>query len=691
MPAKSPTAAASAVAEDKNLWLEEVEGAEALAWVEERNQESVALLEADPGFAPLRDRLLTIFDSDDRIPYVERIGGHYYNFWKDADHERGIWRRTTLEEYRKEEPAWETVLDLDALSAAEGEKWVWHGATCLHPEYRLCLVSLSRGGKDADVTRELDLSSKEFVANGFFIPEAKGDASWIDEDRIFVCTDFGPGSMTESGYPRIVKEWRRGTPLSEAATVYEGKTTDMHVTGSHDPMPGYERDFVLRSLTFYTNELYLRTAGGLVRIDKPDDATAAVDRDLIFLRLRSDWQVGEKTYPAGALLAANFDAFMAGARDLEILFEPSERISLQSYSLTRSAVLLNLLDDVKGRVQVLRRAGGRFRAEPLPGLPEIGTASAMAEDVIDSDGYFVTVDNLLTPTRLARGVVPPAGPLTAPEVLKELPSYFDATGLVAKQHHATSADGTRIPYFLVHRADLELDGQAPTLLYGYGGFEISILADYRATAGAGWMERGGVYAIANIRGGGEFGPRWHQAALRENRQRAFDDFIAVGEDLVKRQVTRPSRLGILGGSNGGLLMGMMMVQRPDLFGGIVCAVPLLDMQRYHLLLAGASWVAEYGDPDNPDDWAFLQQYSPYHLVRADAVYPPTFFFTSTRDDRVHPGHARKMLARLRAQGHEHMLYFENTEGGHAGAATNKQTARMWAQAYTFLWKTLNGR
>jgi prolyl oligopeptidase len=677
------------VDQDENLWLEEVLGERALAWVEEQNRESVAALEGDPGFKPLEARLLAIYDSDARIPYVERIGAHYYNFWKDARHERGLWRRTTLAEYRKSEPAWETVLDLDALSRQEGESWVWHGADCLRPTFDRCLVSLSKGGKDADVTREFDLPSRRFVEDGYQRPEAKGGQGWIDRDRVFVHTDFGPGSLTASGYPRVVKEWRRGTPLEQAVTVFEGRPEDMHVFAYHDPTPGFERDAVYRGITFYTNEVFLRRGGKLVRLEKPDDAQVRFFREFVLLHLRSDWDAGGQTYPAGALLAAELEAFLAGERKFEVLFRPGPRTSLSSYSATRGALLLNVLDEVKGRALVLRREGGAWRAEPLPGLPELGTVSASAEDAFDSDAYWVTVDDLLTPTRLLRGELPVGpGPLLPPEKLKELPAFFEAGGLRALQHQARSRDGTLIPYFVVAREDLPLDGQAPTLLYGYGGFEVPILPNYRASAGAGWLERGGVYVLANIRGGGEFGPTWHQAALRENRQRAYDDFIAVAEDLIAKKLTSPARLGILGGSNGGLLVGNMLVQRPELFGAVVCAVPLLDMRRYHKLLAGASWVAEYGDPDKPEDWAFLQRYSPYQLVRANTKVPPTFFFTSTRDDRVHPGHARKMVARLLEQGHAGILYFENTEGGHAGAATNKQSARLWAQAYTFLWQKL---
>jgi len=674
---------------DPFLWLEQVEGPQALAWVAERNAESRRALAEGADFPRLQARLLAILDSDARIPYVEELGGRYYNFWKDARHERGIWRRTTPEEYAKPEPAWETVLDLDALSKAEGEQWVWHGAGCLWPEERYCLVALSRGGKDADVTREFDLQEKRFVEGGFSLPEAKGGLSWIDHERVYVSTDFGPGSLTESGYPRIVKEWRRGTPLAEARGVYEGQPQDMSVSALHDPTPGFERDLVVRGITFYTDEVFLRRGTELIRLDKPADANASFHREMLLLELRSDWSVGGRTYRAGSLLAAELEGFLGGGRQLEVLFEPTARSSLGGFSATRSALVLQVLDNVRSRLEVLRREGGAWTRTIIPGLPEYASLMAWPIDPIESDEVFISSTDFLTPSQLLRtSVAPAAGGLRAPEVLKALPAFFDAQGLAIAQHQATSRDGTRVPYFLVSRADLRADGANPTLLYGYGGFEVPMLPGYSALNGAAWLERGGTYALANIRGGSEFGPRWHQAALRENRQRAYDDFIAVAEDLIARKITSPARLGIEGGSNGGLLVGNMLVQRPDLFGAIVCAVPLLDMRRYDKLLAGASWVAEYGDPDKPEDWAFLQKYSPYQLVRPGTEYPPTFFFTSTRDDRVHPGHARKMVARMLAQGHPGVLYFENTEGGHAAAATNQQSAFMWAQAYTFLWQTL---
>ena len=675
-------AADAPVPDDSYLWLEDVTADKSLDWARARNAESAKALETG-SFAALEQRILDILDSNARIPFVTKIGKYYYNLWQDPKNPRGLWRRTTMEEYRKPEPAWEAVLDLDALNAAEKENWVWHGATCLRPEYRRCLVELSRGGADAGVVREFDLESKAFVDGGFFLPEAKGGATWRDTDSIYVATDFGPGSMTKSGYPRIAKLWKRGTPLSEAVTLYEGRVEDVSVYAFRDHTRGFERDFVHRAMTFFTNELFLLRDGKPVRIDKPDSAKAYSYRDLILIRLREPWMVGGRKYPAGALLAADFDRFLAGERKFSVLFTPTERKSLTGFSTTRNHILVNELDNVRNRVVVLGRDGGQWTRRPLPGLPEFSTVGVSAVDAEESDDYFATVTGFLEPTALFLGTAG-AG---APAKLKQLPAYFDAKGLAVSQHVVVSKDGTKIPYFQVGRAKLVPDGSHRTLLYGYGGFEVSEVPRYSGAIGAAWLEQGGVYVVANIRGGGEFGPRWHQAALKANRHKAYEDFIAVAEDLVRRKVTTPRRLGALGGSNGGLLVGNMLTMRPDLFGAIVCQVPLLDMRRYHLLLAGASWVAEYGNPDDPAEWAFIQKFSPYHNLRADVRYPPTLFLTSTRDDRVHPGHARKMVARMQAAGHD-VLYYENIEGGHGGAADNRQRARMWALTFSFLDKTL---
>jgi len=676
-----PATTAAEPPADPHLWLEDVTGEKQLAWVRERNAESVQSLAESDDFKRLESRLLGILDSKDRIPMVSKIGNRLYNFWRDARNPKGVWRRTTLEEYRKAEPAWETVLDLDALAAAEHENWVWHGATVLEPEDRLCLVSLSRGGADADVVREFDLETRQFVTGGFTLPEAKSRVAWRDRDSLFVATDFGPGSLTTSGYPRTVREWRRGEPLADAPVVFEGQADDMSVGAYRDLTPGFERDFVTRQITFWTNELFVRRAGKLEKVEKPDDANAAVHREWLLVELRSDWEVGGKTYTAGSLLATDFDGRLAGRRELHVLFAPTERTSLVAWAGTRHHVLITTLDNVRSRVEAATFVDRAWHLEPLAGVPEFGTAAVTPVDEIDSDDCWLVTSSPLEPSTLS--VRSASTPVTPPERLKQTPAFFEAKGLDVEQHEAVSADGTRIPYFQIGKADVPLDGSTPTLLYGYGGFEIPLVPGYNAVAGASWLEKGHVYVIANIRGGGEFGPQWHQAALKSKRPRAYEDFIAVAEDLVRRKVTSPRHLGIMGGSNGGLLVGNMYTLRPDLFGAVVCQVPLLDMRRFNKLLAGASWMGEYGDPDRPEEWAFIRGFSPYHNVDRSKDHPPILITTSTRDDRVHPGHARKMTALLRNVGKE-VLYYENIEGGHGGAADNRQRAFMDALGWTFL-------
>jgi len=674
--------AKSGMGEDPYLWLEDVSAERSLNWVREQNALSTRELESSPSFEPIRSRLLAILDSKERIPYVTKHGPYYYNFWRDQTNVRGVWRRTSLEEYKKREPAWEVVLDLDQLASAEKENWVWKGYHILYPTYDRCLILLSRGGADATVVREFDLPAKAFVKDGFTLPEAKSEVAWRNRGAILVGTDFGPDSLTDSGYPRIVKEWKRKSPLAEAKVILEGKKADISVSAGvvHDHGRTYE--FASRGVTFFTSEEYLRQGDQWTPIDKPADALVSTFEDQLLLRLRSDWKVNGSTYPSGSLLAADFKQYLQGDRHFETLFLPTPRKSLAGTSATKNYLVVNELDNVKNRLYALQHKNGQWTRTALD-TPAFGSVSLTGIDADESDDYFMTVTDFLTPSSLYLGSLPSAGK----EKLKSLPAYFKAGGLEISQHEATSKDGTRVPYFQVSRTNLVLNGANPTLLYGYGGFEIPMLPNYNAGVGSAWLERGGVYVLANIRGGGEFGPTWHEAARKQNRQRAYDDFIAVAEDLAARKVTSPKHLGIQGGSNGGLLMGVMLTERPDLFKAVVCQVPLLDMRRFNKLLAGASWMDEYGNPDKPEEWTYLSKYSPYQNVRASTQYPRVLFTTSTRDDRVHPGHARKMVARMKEQGHD-VLYYENIEGGHGGAANNKQAAYMSALAYTFLLKEL---
>jgi prolyl oligopeptidase len=667
------------MSEDPYLWLEEVTGDAAMAWVRDRNAATVAELTGNARFTEMRDEIRAVFDADNRIPYVRRRAEHLYNYWQDATHPRGLWRRTTLASYRQAEPEWEVVLDLDALAESEGENWVWDGATVLRPEFRRALVSLSRGGADATVIREFDIETREFVAGGYTLPEAKCWLRWIDQDLVYVGTDFGPDTLTSSGYPRIVKEWRRGAPLAEAEVVFEGKPDDVSVSAVHDRTPGYERGFVTRNIDFYRSERYFRNGSELVRIDVPEDAETDVEREWLLVELRSPWTVGESTYQAGSLLAARFDDFVAGVRDLTVLFTPDAHTSLRSHAWTKDHLILDTLKDVQSRLEVLTPVDG-WRRVPLPGVPAGQLSGITDTDPDESNEYLLNSSGYTEPATLRRGVIG-----EDVEILKQAPGFFDTAGLGVRQLFATSKDGTRIPYYVVGAGDPQ---DRPTLLTGYGGFEIALTPSYLGHLGRGWLARGGTYVVANLRGGGEYGPEWHSRAVKENRHLVYEDFAAVARDLVANNITTPDRLGIQGGSNGGLLMGVMLTRYPELFGAIVSQVPLLDMKRYHELLAGASWMAEYGDPRVPEEWAYIEPFSPYHNVHKGQTLPPTLFVTSTRDDRVHPGHARKMVARMREQGHD-VRYYENIEGGHGGAADNEQLAFKWALVFEFLWRTLS--
>ena len=671
---------------DPYLWLEEVQGDKALAWVRERNAVSTALLQAQPLFADNRAKVLEVLNNRDQIPRVTRRGDYLYNFWRDAKNPRGLWRRTHLEEYRKVQPKWDVLIDLDALGKAENENWVWGGSDCLAPDYNRCLISVSRGGADAKVTREFDIAKREFVKDGFYLPEAKSQLDWVDINTVYVGTDFGPGSMTRSGYARIIKRWKRGTPISEAQFVYEAKESDVAAFATVDKTPNFERTIFGRSADFYNTEINVLVDGKLVKIDKPSDASLSWQREWAFLLLKSDFKLAERNYKSGSLLAIKFDALMRGERSFELLFEPTATRSLSRSgpTTTRDFLLLNILDNVSGRIEELQYLGGKWQRRevkaPSPGaLGAVGMHDPFVKDDPLANHYSMSYLDFLTPASL---YLSKAGS-DERELLKRNPTFFDSTGMRAEQRFATSKDGTQVPYFVVYPKGVKTDGTNPTVLYGYGGFQISMTPFYSGGWGTTWLQRGGVFVVANIRGGGEFGPTWHQSAIKQNKQKSYDDFAAVAEDLIKAGITKSQHLGIMGGSNGGLLVGAVMVQRPELFGAVVCSVPLLDMQRYHKLLAGNSWMAEYGNPEKADEWAYISQYSPYHNVKKGVKYPKVLFATSTRDDRVHPGHARKMAARMLEQGHD-VLYFENIEGGHGGASNNEQRANLVALENTFL-------
>ena len=675
------------ILDDPYLWLEEVEGERALEWVHARNKECFDELEADERYGKFLSQAEKILNAKDRIPYGSIRGKYVYNFWQDAEHVRGIMRRTTPESYRLAKPEWETVLDIDALAKAEDENWVYKAAAWLAPDYERCLIKLSRGGTDASVHREFDMVAKRFVEGGFALPEAKSGVTWLDRDTLLVGTDWGEGSLTESGYPRVAKRWKRGTPLAEATTIFEGRHEDIGIWPR--VMDSGEETIALvdQSLTFFTGAFHvIGPDGKLTSLPLQESADlAGFYAGRLLFTLREAWEVDGQTHAQGALLAINAAVFQATGKlpSIETIYTPDERTSIEGVTVSRSGLYVTLLQNVKGRILrfSVNPQSGQWSSKLVP-LPENGTVSISAAGP-HSDTIFINYEDHVTPDRLSEF----DAEANKFSTLKSLAARFDADELDVHQHMAKSADGTEVPYFVIHRKGLKPDGSTPTILYGYGGFEISLKPSYSATIGKLWLERGGAYAVANIRGGGEFGPRWHKAALKTERQRAYDDFIAVGEDLAKRGITSPKHLGISGGSNGGLLVGAIFTQRPDLLNAVVCRVPLLDMIRYTKLLAGASWAAEYGDPEDPKMREAILRYSPYQNVFPDKKYPKVFIETSTKDDRVHPGHARKMVARMREQGHE-VLYYENTEGGHAAGANLKQHARRYALEYVYFSRQL---
>lgn len=664
--------------EDPFQYLEEVDGKKALEFVEKQNKETFDVLSNLKEYKDIYNKTLAIVNSRDRIAYPTIYGDYIYNFWQDIDHERGIWRRISLTSYIIGNPTWETVLDLDALSKQDKVKWVFKGAQGLYPKYNRFIISLSKGGGDAVVVKEFDATTKTFISKGFNIAESKTSASYLDENTLIIGSDFGKGSMTTSGYPKQVKLWKRGTSISEAKLIFEGDDTDVSDSGyaMRDGTINYL--VISKGMTFYSSKNYVIIDKKLVPIDIPEDATTStILKNQLIISLKSDWTVNNVTYKQGAVVSANFTSLLAGIKDIQLIYEPDEFSSVDGISNTKNFLLFNILNNVKSELNTFAFVNGKWIKTKVE-APEYGTIGISATDEF-YDQYFFSFQNFLTPTSLYFA----NAQSKSVKKIKSLPAFFDASKYKVEQFKTKSKDGEMIPYFVIASKKIEYNGLNPTLLNAYGGFEVSEVPFYSGTTGQGWLENGGVFVLANIRGGGEFGPKWHQGGLKEKRQNIYNDFHAVAEDLIAKNITSSKHLGILGGSNGGLLMGVAFTQRPDLYGAVVCQVPLLDMQRYNKLLAGASWMGEYGNPDVPEEWEYIKTYSPYQNLKIGTKYPEVFFMTSTRDDRVHPGHARKMAAKMIDMGNK-IYYYENTEGGHGGSSTNEQRAKFSALYYSYL-------
>jgi len=665
--------------DDPYLWLEEVDGASAVAWVESQNRHTLARF-GDARFAADRDLMAAIFDRPDNIPLIGRRGTRVYNFWKDDAHPRGLWRATSLASFRTEAPDWEILLDLDALAAAEDEDWIWGGATTLPGSHDRAILMLSRGGADAHVLREFDLTAGDFVAGGFFLPEAKGGAEWLDRDALLLSSALGEGMATASGYARTVRLWRRGTDPLAAPVIFMTDAEHMAVWADLDRESGDQRVWFVEQLGFFDSAVWIgdRT-GPRTRLDLPSDASVEWHRGWLAIKRRQPWTIAGETYPPDTVLGISLAAFLGGDRRYTKLFEPAERRALQGFFWCGERLVLRVLDNLRPVFEAWTPAAAGWSRAMITGLPEFGVASLWPMDVRseESNGdLLASAQDPLTPPALFL-VLPGA----APEILKRAPQAFNPAGLVITRHQAISADGTRIPYTQVGPPGES--GEAPVHLSGYGGFGIAQLPYYSPAIGKLWLERGGTSVVANIRGGGEFGTPWHNAGRREGKRASHDDFAAVAADLVRRGVTRPGRIAAEGGSNGGILITNMLTRYPERFGALFCTIPLIDMRRYTKLHAGASWIAEYGDPDKPEDWDFLKEISAYHQATPGRDYPPILIATSRRDDRVHPGHARKMAAKLQAMGYEAWFY-EPAAGGHGYGKDNRERASFTALGYNFM-------
>ncbi|WP_299897310.1 prolyl oligopeptidase family serine peptidase [uncultured Aquimarina sp.] len=669
--------AQSSEIEDPYIWLEEVESKKSLEWVKTQNKISEKRITSNPLFEPLKEKLLNTFNDKDKIAYPSIVGDYVYNFWTDEKNERGLLRRMLFKDYVNHKNDWETILDFDELSKKEKKQWVYEGVSWLKPDNKLCLITLSNGGKDESEIREFDIETRSFVQDGFVLGESKGGASWIDRDHLLVYRNFGKESLTESGYPRQAKIWKRGTPIEEAKMIYETDKNRIGVFGQNFYRNGKKITIILNAKTFYEYEAYYLQNNKLKKIDIPSDSNIyGFFKTEAIIDLQSDWNINGKVFNKGSLVSFDLNQALEGKFDVKTIYKPNKTSSFTSTSISKDFIIVNTMNNVKNVLYKYKFENNSWAGKEIE-APKLGSISLGSSSMGENNRYFFTFSNFITPTTLYFANNDDI------KIFKKNKDNFNTYGLVVNQYMATSKDGTSIPYFIVHKKDIILNSKNPTLIYAYGGFNSASRPSYNTSRGIGWIEQGGVYVLANIRGGGEFGPDWHQAALKEKRQNAYDDFYAVSEDLIKKGITSPKHLGVYGWSNGGLMAGVVFTQRPELYNAVVVGAPLLDMKRYSKLLAGASWVAEYGNPDIPEEWEYIKKYSPYHNILEDKKYPEVLFVTSTKDDRVHPGHARKMAAKMMNMGHP-FLYHETVEGGHGGASTNEQSADMLATIYTYL-------
>lgn len=663
---------------DKYLWLEEIESKDSLLWVKSENASTVDQLTSWKSFKQISEKISSALESKEKVPFVRFIDSAYiYNFWSDEAHVQGILRRTTIEDYQNASPAWETLIDLDLLSTKDNQKWVFHDFE-ISPNKKRALVSLSPGGLDADIVREYCLETKSFLTDGFSLELSKGNATWNSDNELLVMRVFGEDSVTSCGYPRTLRKWKRGDDVKSAVIIYEIPIEESFLYTQTFHFEKNSRVIVYRKRDFYSGELFLLQQDELQKISLPEKIdTYGANNQQLFFHLQEDWVTDSFSYKSGEVLVYYFDQ-----KNVELIYSPHANTSVYSGSVTKSGLLLILDKDVKSELHLFKCIEHKWKSQKIE-LPQNGSLDSLVTSEL-SDDFYIAYDSFNSPVTYYQ-----VSESLKPEAIKKQPSFFNHQDIEVHQHFTKSLDGTMVPYFLVHKKGLEFNSKNPTILYGYGGFEVSLKAHFSNILGIGWLDQGGVYVLSNIRGGGEYGPSWHQAALKDKRDRAYQDFFAIAEDLFKRQITSPEHLGARGGSNGGLLMGVCYTQRPDLFKAINCGVPLLDMHRYHKLLAGHSWIAEYGNPDEEIDGEYIRNLSPYHRIKENQKGNPIIFLnTSTKDDRVHPGHARKFAAKIKEFNYP-FYYYENIDGGHAGASNMKELAFIEALDYAFFWTHLS--